>query len=392
MQADVNIKPEECVISSGYGPIKSEETDDEDKATDRSSSHENHLSPINIKDEALKVEVKTEDEASTDDERSPEYVVSSSGYDPVKSEETDDEDTNTSNEQHLPIKVKADVKTEDDSDLYDDDTDKEDDDPVSPQANDQNLPIKEAEVRKKKRSRSKRKREEVEESNRSSQKTARMECSVEGCTGKAADSGTCKYKHGGYDHCKHEGCTNQVINKGVCQRHGAVVKRKTCNYEGCTNQVIKGGVCHRHGAKRKICSHEGCTNNALKSGLCIRHGAKITRRTCKFQGCTNKVQCAGVCFRHGARNYQKKPPKSAQIVHIGNASASTAIVQHKNPAKNIANHGNQISQNNNVWIDGNGNVVNNNNGTVIPASQRNVASDGSAGSKKPSQNNVQSTR
>ena len=61
--------------------------------------------------------------------------------------------------------------------------------------------------------------------------------------------------------------------------------------------------------------------------------------------------------------------------------------------KNIANgqNGNQISQNN-VWIDGAGNVVNNNNGTVIPASQRNVAiaNSGSAGSsRQPSQKNVQ---
>ena len=170
--------------------------------------------------------------------------------------------------------------------------------------------------------------------------------------------------------------------------------RRLCSVEGCTKQAKKGGICIKHGAKVRKCSHEGCTNNALKSGVCIRHGAKITRRTCKFQGCTNKVQCAGVCFRHGARNFQKKPPKSAQIVHIGNASASTtAVVQHQNPAKNIVN-GNQISQSNNVWIDGDGNVVNNNNGTVIPASQRNVAiaSSGSAGSGQPSQNNVQDKR
>lgn len=171
--------------------------------------------------------------------------------------------------------------------------------------------------------------------------------------------------------------------------------RRLCSVEGCTKQAKKGGICIKHGAKVRKCSHEGCTNNALKSGLCIRHGAKITRRTCKFQGCTNKVQCAGVCFRHGARNFQKKPPKSAQIVHIGNASASTAVVQHKNPAKNIANDGhggNGMSHNNNnVWIDGDGNVVNNNNGTVIPASQRNVAiaSSSGNGSRKPSQNNVQ---
>ena len=103
-ESDNNIKPE-SVISSEYDPVKSEETDDEDmcnETTDRSSSHENLL-PINIKEEAVKVEVKAEDDdIITDDERSPEYVVSSSsGYDPVKSEETDDEDnndTNTSNE------------------------------------------------------------------------------------------------------------------------------------------------------------------------------------------------------------------------------------------------------------------------------------------------------
>jgi len=107
MKADISIKPE-SVISSGYDPIKSEETDEEDICKDNtSSSHENHLLPTNVKEEAIKVEVKTEDEASTDDdERSPEYV-SSSRYDPVKSEETDneelDEDTNTSNEQHLKL-------------------------------------------------------------------------------------------------------------------------------------------------------------------------------------------------------------------------------------------------------------------------------------------------
>ena len=75
-------------------------------------------SPSNIKEENVKVKAE-EDEASTDDEYTPEGLVSwLIGYDPVKSEETDDEelgeDTNTSNEQHLPIKVKAEVKTEDD--------------------------------------------------------------------------------------------------------------------------------------------------------------------------------------------------------------------------------------------------------------------------------------
>jgi len=65
------------------------------------------------------------------------------------------------------------------------------------------------------------------------------------------------------------------------------------------------------------------------------------------------------------------------------------VVQHQNPANTIAN-GNQISQNNNVWIDGAGNVVNNNNGTVIPASQRNVAiANGTGSLQVQSQNNVQ---
>ena len=104
------MKPE-CVISSSvYDPIKSEEeTDDEDICKDTSSSHEN----INIKEEAVKAEVKTEDDISTDDEQySPEYVSSSLGYDPIKSEETDNEElgedtNNISNEQHIcPSKSK----------------------------------------------------------------------------------------------------------------------------------------------------------------------------------------------------------------------------------------------------------------------------------------------
>ena len=112
-----NIKPE-CVISSGYDPIKSEETDDEDNKDidDTSNSHKN----ISIKQEAVKVELKEEDEVSTDDERySPDHVISSSsGYDPVKSEETDDDELDdkdsTSNEQNRPIKEEyKEVKMED---------------------------------------------------------------------------------------------------------------------------------------------------------------------------------------------------------------------------------------------------------------------------------------
>ena len=135
----MDIKPE-SIISSGYDPVKSEEeTDDEDmhKATDRSSSHENHLLPINVKQE-VEAEIKTEDD-STDDERSPEIVVSSStGYNPVKSEETDNEelgeDTNTSNEQHLPIKVKPKVKTEEDDVGTDDEYSSEEKEPGNQRA------------------------------------------------------------------------------------------------------------------------------------------------------------------------------------------------------------------------------------------------------------------
>ena len=301
MQADIDMKPE-CVVSSGCGnPVKSEEeTDDEDNmykaATDRASSHENHL-PINIKQEVVKVEVKGEEDDSTDDERSPECVISSSGYDPVKSEETYNEepgeDTNTSNEQHLPIKVKAEVKTEDES--TDDENGNETKETVelSSQSNvssqesmdiqhtrnkrhpaqsnvssQESMDIKH--TRRKKRSRSKRKEEvEGEESNGGSvKKVARIECSVEGCKLKAADSGTCKTKHGGYNHCKQEGCTKAAQKGGVCIRHGAV--QKTCSRDSCTNIAVKGGVCVRHGAKVKTCKYEGCTNGVIKGGVCVR--------------------------------------------------------------------------------------------------------------------------
>jgi len=120
-----DIKPE-CVVSSVYDPIKSEDTDDEDmyQATNRANVQQ----PINIKiKEEYKVKVKEGDDGSTDDERSPEYVISSSsGYHPIKSEETDDEDTDKSN-SHENINIKeAAAKTEEDSNHYDDDTDQED--------------------------------------------------------------------------------------------------------------------------------------------------------------------------------------------------------------------------------------------------------------------------
>ena len=104
-KVEANIKPEYIVSSSSvYDPIKSEETDDEDMHNTNTSTQS-----INIKEEG-DVKVKAEEDISTDDEQSPEYVVSSSsGYNQVKSEEEtdeeqDDEDTNTINQ---PIKKNA---------------------------------------------------------------------------------------------------------------------------------------------------------------------------------------------------------------------------------------------------------------------------------------------
>ena len=301
MQVDNNIEPE-CVVSSGYDPVKSEEeTDDEDmyNATNRSSSHENHLLPINIKEEVIKVEVKTEDEASTDDARSPEYVVSSSGYDPVKSEETDNEeelgteDTNTSNQQHLPIKVKSEVKTEDVS--TDDECGGEEKEPVRPRTSTRSLANSTTQPK------GKRKREEVGESNESVKKVARIECSVEGCARKAAGNGRCRREHGGFDLCSQEGCTKKVQKGGVCVRHGAVVKSKTCAQEGCTNLANRGGVCVKHGAVVKTCKHEGCKNFVQKGGVCVKHGASWTKKTCSHEGCTKHAKKGGVCIKHGAK-------------------------------------------------------------------------------------------
>ena len=138
--------------------------------------------------------MKSEDDISTDDENSPKYVISSS-YDPVKREETDDEDMEedtTLNEQHSPIKVKAEVKTEDES--TDDEHSSEKKEPIrrrkSPRllATAQPNASTQDNLRTKKKSRhcNKRKRE-AEESNGSIQKIAHRTCSVEGCTRKAAD-------------------------------------------------------------------------------------------------------------------------------------------------------------------------------------------------------------
>ena len=242
-KADVNMKPE-FVVSSGYDPIKSEEeTDDEDihKDTNTSNSHENYL-PINT--EAVKVEVKAEEyDISTDDEYAPESLVSwLIGYDPVKSEETDseelDEDTITSNENHT-LKVKAEVKTEDDVST-DDENGSEMEIPgkhpgKSPRSSvdftiQSNASIREVQSTTKKKRYCRKRKRKVKEVSNAVQKTVCIECSVEGCTGKAADSGTCKRKHKGYNYCSQEGCTNKRVQGGVCQRHGAVVKpRKTCS-------------------------------------------------------------------------------------------------------------------------------------------------------------------
>ena len=183
------------------------------KDTNTTNSHQNH-SPINInKQEAVKAKVKIEeDDISTDDERSSEYVPSSSGYDPVKSEETDDEelseDNNISNEQHLPIKEECE-KTEDVS--TDDEHGSEMKEPSKPPARNK-APVQEKttdiQPTKKRRYSSKRKRI-AEESNESIQKSARIKCSVEGCKRKVLDSGKC-WKHKGYKYCNHDGCTMQL--------------------------------------------------------------------------------------------------------------------------------------------------------------------------------------
>jgi len=294
-EADAYIKPE-CVISSEYDPIKSEETDDEDMYiddTNTSNLHENHL-PINIKEEAVKAEIKTEDDVSTDDEQyNPENVISSAGYDPIKSEETDNEDTEedtniTSNEQSINIKVKAEVKTEDVVSTDDDCGSSEEKETKRPRKSTRSLASSTTQPK------GKRKREEKE--CRSVQKTVHRICSVEGCDRKAAGNGRCRKIHGGRNYCSQDGCTNKAQKGGVCMKHGAVVK--TCNHDGCTNKVQKGGLCVKHGAKRliKTCSHKGCTNQVQSRGVCIKHGAKV--KTCSHEGCTNRRVKGGFCRRH----------------------------------------------------------------------------------------------
>jgi len=307
------MKPE-SVVSSGYDPVKSEETDDEDMCKDNtSSSHEN----INIKQEAVKVEVKTEDDVSTDDERSPEYVLSSSsGCVPVKSEETDNEElgddtNNTSNNEHRyqhSIKVKAEVKIEDDV-RTDDECSSGIKEPVKLPTQ-PNVSSNQKDFTKKRRHCSKRKREEVEESNGSAKKTARVECSVEGCTRKAADSGTCRKKHKGYNYCNHEGCIKEARKGGVCNRHKefAIVKKddRVCSVEGCTRKAAGNGRCKKDHGGYNVCSQDGCTKAAQKEGVCIMHGAVVKRRNCSYKGCTNQVRKGGVCTKHGTSTRNEK--------------------------------------------------------------------------------------
>ena len=299
-----DIKPE-CVISSGYDPVKSEETDNEDTT---SNLHENHL-PINIKEKVVKAEIKTEDDVSTDDEQYKlENVISSSGYDPVKSEETDDDElgedinTNTSNEQHLPIKEEyEEVKTEDDvstDDEYSSEVER------TKKTMEVTLligkPYHNSIYNEKKKRRCSKRKRDIKEKNGYVQKTVRIECSVEGCTRKAADSGKCKTKHGGRYLCKHERCTTKVQKGGVCIQHGAKRVRKICKHEECTNYSQKEGVCVRHGGY-KTCSHQGCSNQAVRKGVCSKHhGAVVKKKTCSHDGCTNQVKKGGFCIKHGA--------------------------------------------------------------------------------------------
>jgi hypothetical protein len=201
-------------------------------------------------------------------------------------------------------------KKEEDSDhAYEDETDKEDDGSVSHQANDQKQSTDSPRDNSRKRrkvsvspdsvkseelddndcARKKAKRE-LKKRNRSVQKTDHIECSVEGCSRKAADNGKCKREHGGRNHCSQDGCTNALVKGGVCIKHGAKKIRKICSYDGCTNNARgKDGVCIRHGAvvkKRKKCSNDECTNQSKKRGLCTKHYNQIGNNQSNEETCT----------------------------------------------------------------------------------------------------------
>jgi len=278
--------------------------------------------PINVKQEAVKVEVKTEDDVSTDDERSsPEDVVSSSsGCDSVKSEETDDEvlgeDTNNrSNEQHLPTgdstndeygsEIKATEQQQKSTQSLANYTTRPRASTVQESMNIQCITKK-------------RKREAVDESDGSVQKAARIECSVEGCTYKAADSGTCKAKHKGYNHCSQVGCIKQAKKGGVCKRHKEFAKkkaaRKLCSVAGCKRTAADSGKCSKHNGYN-LCSQDGCTKQAKKGGVCKRHKefAKVKEKSieCSVEGCTGKAADSGTCkYKHGGYNHFAKSPRS----------------------------------------------------------------------------------
>ena len=372
----MDIKPE-CDISSGYDPIKHEETDDEGSGDlYRKDTNTSNVQPINIKEESsIKTEVKTEDDINTDDERSPEYVVSSSGYNPVKSEETDDEDKCTNTDQGIGFSWAGGVsRGRRSADGNEGTTARGATSSVSwderfqqlVEYKDQNghcrVPAKKYEpnpqlglwvdrqrqlFKKNKlspeqkerlegigfiwvsrrgpapaqkredgpagRYSSKRKREVEDESNVSAEKAGHRICSVEGCSGKAAENGRCFKKHKGYNYCNQKGCTNKVHKGGVCRRHKefAIVKKVDyviCSVEGCTGKAADSGTCtYKHGGYN-LCKHDGCTKAAQTGGVCIKHGPKKERnhRICSVEGCTRKAAGNGMCTaKHGGYNLCK---------------------------------------------------------------------------------------
>lgn len=311
------MKPE-CAISSGYNP-KSEETDDEGGlCRNYTNASKSNVQPINIKEEYNKMKVKEEDDISTDDEQhSPEHVLSSSStYNPVKGEETDDEElgdkrTNKSSSHEKLINsdsIKAEVKDYDDIST-DDERSPEYDissgyDPIKSEETDEELDDKDTD-----KSNSPINIEEVDDVSAGAAST--QESNIQRTKKKKKrklPNNTSERKRrsngrGGYVYlCNHEGCTSKVINGGVCIKHGAKVK--ICEHDGCTTQAIQGGVCIKHGAVKKVkktCKHEGCTNQSKVGGFCTRHGATREKKTCSHEGCSNIAQNRGLCDRHGKR-------------------------------------------------------------------------------------------
>jgi len=138
------------------------------------------------------------------------------------------------------------------------------------------------------RSRKKRKAppSELEEnSSGSAQKAARIECSEKGCTVNALDSGKC-WKHKGYKYCSQDRCTSRALKGGVCIRHEEFAIKKAarvkCSVEGCNGKAADSGTCRKKHKGYNHCSQEDCTNQVVKGGICRRHGAK---QTCSLNGC-----------------------------------------------------------------------------------------------------------